>query len=649
MGRRRDVSVSRDRTEPRSRGSGFGHWWPIAVIVLAGALAYANTLHHPFIFDDHQAIVENATIRDLANLPAVFAPEHEAPTAGRPLVNFTFAVNYALGGLNVEGYHLWNVATHLLAALLFFSVLRRTLARQDGWLRDLAAPLACTAAVLWTVHPLNTDAVDYVTQRTELTMGALLLLTLWASIRALDDRARSTTWSVLAVVSCALGMASKESMVTAPVLVVLYDRVFAFPSMRAAWTSRWRLYAGLAATWLVLAALLATSPRTESAGFSSGIAPFLYLLNQAPIITRYFGLALWPHALVHNYGWPTAMSLASALPSLTVLGALLIVTVVACWRAPRLGFLGAWIWITLSPASSVVPIATEVGAERRMYLPLLGVVTLAVIGGAALLRRVHVRAPIAAAAAASIALAAATIARNLDYASPVTLAQVTVARRPTPVARHVLATELLGIGKRDAALEQLRLAVAGAPRARYTLGVELLEGGQTEEGIAMLQSFLAAEPRLKLAASAHEYLGRTYAQRGEWTTAAREFQAMLGLDGNDVSAERLVADALLNAKDFNDAIAHYQRYLQLAPLDFDGFNQMGAALGSSGRLDDALAAFERAEQINPQNGAVERNLAYVLYEKHDLDGARAHAARAVALEPEDESTTALLRLIQRSR
>jgi tetratricopeptide (TPR) repeat protein len=625
------------------------HWWPIAVILLIGAIAYANSLRNPFLFDDHLAVVENESIRHLADLGEVFTPAHESPVAGRPVVNLTFAVNYALGGLDVTGYHLWNIATHLAAALLIFGIVRRTLAGQTGWLRSRATPLACTVAALWAVHPLTTDAVDYVTQRTELTMGALLLLTLYASLRALAWP-RRTTWSVVAVAACALGMASKESMVTAPVLVALYDRTFAFDSWRQAWKSRRPLYLGLSAGWIVLAAILATRPRSSSAGFSSGVSPIVYLLNQFPIVTRYLGLAFWPHALVQNYGWPAPISIAAALPYIAVIGMLLAVTIAAFWRAPKIAFLGAWIWITLSPASSFVPIATEVGAERRMYLPLIALVTLVVLGAAALVRRVGPPAPTLAATVAVVAvvaLASATAVRNTDYASPVTLARSTVARRPTPVARHVLATELLAVGARDEAIDQLRLAVDGAPRARYTLGVELIEGGRIDEGMAMLQSFVAAQPLLKLAVSAHEYLGKAYAQRGQWTKATAEFQAMV--DAGDAPAERLLADALVNGKSLDAALAHYRHYLAARPDDSDAYNQLGAAFGASGRLDDALAAFQRAELLNPQNGPIERNLAYVLYEKHDLAGARAHAERAVALEPDDETSAALLHMLQRSR
>jgi protein O-mannosyl-transferase len=176
-------------------------------------------------------------------------------------------------------------------------------------------------------------------------------------------------------------MACKESMVTAPVLVALYDRVFIFDSIKAAVKERWQLYAGLAFTWLVLALLVSSGPRIHSAGFSSGVSAWTYLLNQAVMIVRYLRLAVWPSSLVVNYGWPIPLTLGEVLPQALIVIALLVGTIAALMRRPPLGFLGATFFMTLAPTSSIVPIATEVGAERRMYLPLISIVVLVVIGG----------------------------------------------------------------------------------------------------------------------------------------------------------------------------------------------------------------------------------------------------------------------------
>src|SRR5262249_11699858 len=149
-------------------------------------------------------------------------------------------------------------------------------------------------------HPLNTEVDDYITQRTESMMALFYLLTLYAAAWASNVRPKSDaagnmawvtrTWSGIAIVACALGMGSKESMVTAPVMVVLYDRVFVFDSMKKAVRARWPLYAGLAATWIVLVAVNWSGSRIHSAGFSTGVSVWTYLLNQSAMIVRYLRL-----------------------------------------------------------------------------------------------------------------------------------------------------------------------------------------------------------------------------------------------------------------------------------------------------------------------------------------------------------------------
>ena len=130
----------------------------------------------------------------------------------------------------------------------------------------------------------------------------------------------------------------------------------------------------------MLAALNWSGPRAAVGGFSAGASAWTYLLNQTVMITHYLRLAIWPRSLVVFYGWPLPLTLGDVWPYALFIGVLLIATVVAMKRWPTLGFLGVWFFVTLAPTSSIVPIATEVGAERRMYLPLLAVVALAVVG-----------------------------------------------------------------------------------------------------------------------------------------------------------------------------------------------------------------------------------------------------------------------------
>ena len=632
---------------PRSMS---GVWWRLGLLAAAGLLAYSNSLSGSFILDDVTAIVQNQDIRDWSRFGSVLMPERELPVAGRPLVNVSLAINYALGGLDVRGYHIWNVAVHLGCALLVFGVVRRTLLanRVDRELRERSLDLAFAVALLWALHPLNTEAVNYVTQRTESMMGLFYLLTVYASIRAAATSPRG--WPVVAVVACASGMACKESMVTAPLLVALYDRVFIFDSIKAAVKERWRLYAGLAFSWLVLALLISSGPRIHSAGFSSGVSAWTYLLNQAVMIVRYLRLAVWPTSLVVNYGWPVPLTLGEVLPQALIVVTLLVGTIAALMRRPPLGFLGAAFFITLAPTSSIVPIATEVGAERRMYLPLIPIVILLVIGGVRLWTSLSDGIPSLSRlmpkrasgsivlVAMAMLLATVTVARNREYGSSLLMAQTVVDRYPTSYAHHELANQLIAAGRHEEAMAHLRLAVPGAPRAHFTLGAELFEQGRTDEAISELQTFLEKQPLLLEAVSARELLGRAFARQERWQEAVQQYRQVLEMNPSAeqvIETHLVLANALYAMKSYDEASNHYRQFVQARPDHVGALSRLGITLMATGQIPDAISAFRRAAEINPQDGAVQQNLANALFDARNVDAAAEPARRAVALRPDD--------------
>src|SRR5688572_1628923 len=210
-------SRRRNRASPiAATGSPVNGWWRRGILVVACVLAYWNSFSVPFVLDDLAAIVDNESIREWWNITGLLVPAQSAsPVAGRPVVNLSLAVNYAIGALDVRGYHAWNLAIHAACALLMFSLVRRTLERPGipGELSRRSADLAFASALIWVVHPLNSEVIDYVIQRTESMMALFYLLTLYASVRAGGSSHRAW-WELTAVVSCVLGMACKESMAT---------------------------------------------------------------------------------------------------------------------------------------------------------------------------------------------------------------------------------------------------------------------------------------------------------------------------------------------------------------------------------------------------------------------------------------------------
>jgi len=275
------------------------------LILAATMLAYANSFSGPLVFDDLPWIEMNSHIRHLWPLWNTLQPPHGAAGTGRPVVCLTLALNYAVSGLHPWSYHLANLVTHASAALVLFGIVRRTL--QGPRLRDRfgthANGLAAAVAVCWAVHPLQTESVTYIIQRTESLMGLFLLLTLYCVIRGRDSP-RRLGWYATAVVCCALGMGSKETMVVTPIIVLLYDRIFLANSWTELWKKRSVLYAGLAATWLILISLVIVNNALGGGLLGSpAVSWWRYAKNQFGAIAHYLRLTFWPDALCLDYGW----------------------------------------------------------------------------------------------------------------------------------------------------------------------------------------------------------------------------------------------------------------------------------------------------------------------------------------------------------
>jgi tetratricopeptide (TPR) repeat protein len=630
--------------------------WPRALLIAAAAvLVYGAGIAGPFAFDDALTVVQNPQIRDLGNLHAVLSPMAHTALSGRPLASLSFAVNYALGGLDVTGYHVANIVLHVAYALLIFGLVRGTLVRfgdrgdRNAW----SINVAFAVALIWTVHPLTTEVVDYLTQRTESMMAVCCLLTLYASMRSLDSHPRR--WQTIAILACTAGAACKETIVVAPVLVVLYDRAFAFESFASAFRARWRLYAGLALTWIVLAALVAGNGQTISAGSESApTSTWVYLLNQTVMITHYLRLAIWPHGLVLYYGWPQSLSLVNVWPYALLIVGLFIAAVVVWVRRPAVGFLGAWFFLLLAPTSSVLPIATEVGAERRMYLPLVAIVVLIVCGALFVWQRLQrstvsstggwsgVTVGGAITVAVAVILAAGTVVRTREYQSPLVMAQTVLERWPTANAHNLVGAELVAAGRHDEAIQQFRAAAPALPVARFQLGSELLATGHADEGVAMLESFVKDEPHQLAARAALISIGRDYEGRQDWPRAIDAFTRILVIDSSDADAHGLLGEALAGDGQLVDAIPHYDAYLRAHPADANAWTALGVAVISCGRTNDAVVAFRNAVGAAPGNPHFRQNLARSLLAQGDVRDAAEQAQQATTLDPNDPAAHELL-------
>jgi tetratricopeptide (TPR) repeat protein len=660
-------------------------------IMLAALAAYANSFSGPFIFDDIPAIVENPTIR---HFQTALSPIHNTGNGvdGRPLVNLTLAINYAAGGMQVWGYHAVNLSIHILAGLTLFGIVWRTLLRpsfakaMEGGQRygeqalpqpvlhkrlgEAAQPPAFAVALLWTVHPLQTEAVNFVIERNELLMGLFYLLTLYCFIRGTEDKGQelsvqspgsrvqrhagsqrstlsSRLWLVSSVLSCLLGMASKEVMASAPLIVLLYDRTFVAGTFRAAWRQRWRFYFGLGSTWLLLAHLMiATNKRGDACGFGLGVSWWEYALKQCQAIVHYLWLSFWPHPLIFDYGTDVVNSPGDVVPQAMVLIMLVAGTLVALWRRPIVGFAGIWFFAILAPSSSVVPITMQTMAEHRMYLPLAAVIALLVLG---LYTWIGSRSLIIFAAAA-VGLGWLTIQRNQDYLSDLDIWTDTVAKRPGNArAYNDMGDAWWSIGHLPEAISAYEKALQiqpDYPGAQNNLGCILANiPGRLSEAIGHFNEAFRLAPGY---AKAHNNLGLILYKNGRISEAIVQLKEAVRINPDNAVVHNNLGVALDAVGRIPEAISQFEEAVWIDPDYEEAHYNLGVAFAQRGQIPEAIVQFEKAVRINPDDAAAHSHLGTVLYRGGQIPKAIAQFKEVLRIKPDSANERAFLEELQKA-
>jgi tetratricopeptide (TPR) repeat protein len=592
----------------------FPERWPPAfhgaiALTLATFLAYAGALDAPFIGDERVAIRSPAG-------------------TGWPVTDLSLALNHALGGPGVRGYHATNLGIHLAAGLFLFGILGRTLARGRGDAGDRGTVLmAAAGALLWLLHPALTAAVVPIGQRGPLLGGLFLFLALYAFVRATEAGA-ARGWRWLSPPVVATGMAANEVMIAAPILILLHDRTFIAGSLRAAWQQRGWLHLGLAAPWILPIALLARGrPGAGGGGFWSGIGPAELLAEHGRAAILYLKLALWPHPLVFDYGIPEVSAGVWPLAALALLG---LGAGWALWRRPVSGYLGVWFLAALAAGSCLASPATGVVSEHRMYVPLAAVAAAMMVAALRLPRRLG----LLALAMVAAGLGLATRQRSAVYGSALSLWSDTVTRAPSNArAHHQLGNALAAAGRLDDAVARYEAARGLAPGEAaipIDLAGVLLQLGRVGEAA---EEYRAALQRAPQSAGARVGLAAAMVRLGRMEEAAVHYEEATRLGVNAAEGRRLFGRALAEVGRIDEALVYLEEAVELEPADAGARVVLGMVLSAAGRPAEGLRHLLEAVQVQPEDPGAHYALGDALLDEHRPAEALLHYETALRLQP----------------
>ncbi len=573
--------------------------WP-ALILLVAVLAYLQTLGNGFVFDDHM-IEGNWMIRSLRHFPQMFTSgywegvEPGGRFAGtklyRPLVIASFAVNYAVGGLEPLGYHAVNILLHAGVSLAIYG---------SGASVGLSREGAAVAAVLFAVHPLHTEAVAGVVGRAEILMALGVLLALAGYARG------GRVARVGSLAAFTLALLAKEQAVVLPGLLVLHELC---RRRRAALVPRWGVFArslllrllpfmGILGTYVLLRIWLfgwVAVPIPVFLDNPLAAAPLgPRLLTVLVVAGRYLSLFLWPTPLSPDYSYdqiPLATSPLDGRVLLAILlwGSLFTLALRSFFRERgAVGFAVGFTLFTFLPVSNLlVPIGTIMG-ERLFYLPSVGLCWLVGLGWEAVWSRFH-RTHLRWAVCAAILLAfmAQTLRYTRVWHDDLSLFAHGVTAAPKSAKMHrSVALALLGLYHGEGV----------STTVSETVGVDLLAVVRKDEAMTHLLRATEIYPDY---ASAWNEIGLQQTRDQRWEQALAAFQKVIALDPGSPAPHL----------------------------------SLGAVYEKIGRSDDALAAFRRAAALNPGLAGAHENLSRV-YERRGW-GDASQAERELALFPAD--------------
>ncbi len=558
-------------------------------LVTLGILIYSNVLEAPFCFDDGYNIVQNRHIRlTKLSFENLTRAAFKSPMPGRPIANLSFALNFYFHGYDVIGYHVVNIMIHVTTGILLYFFFKTTLSLSPLCSRHRPnASIAFYTALIWLVHPIQSQSVTYVVQRMNslAAMFYMLSLLLYTKGRLVRENEKSWPWFAGCTLASIMAIGSKETAATLPFFIILYEWYF-FQDLSKAWLRRHLAsFAGILIPFGLLAfAYLGANPLDAilSTYDHRDFTLTERVLTQFRVVVYYVSLLLYPHPsrLVLLHDFELSQSLVDPSTTLLSMGAIIGVIGLAFYTARKerlISFGILWFFGNLVIESSVIGL--EIIYEHRTYLPSMFLFLIITV----LVHRLIKREPLKAGglAAAMLLLSLWTYERNSVWNDPVAFWSDVVRKSPRNArAYNNLATCYMERRSHGLAVTNLEQAIDLNPNlieARINMGASLAARNKLDQAVEHYYAALQVNPKV---AAAHEFAG----------------------------AHFNLGNALTRQGKLDKAIAHYSEALRIRPDDAEAHNNLGIALATKGETSDALAHFREALRIRPDFEDAKKNL-----------------------------------------
>ncbi len=561
----------------------------LLLLLALGLIIYSNALTGPLVFDDHGTIESQRTI-------ALRGFRHFSGT--RYLTDLTFALNYATGGFNTTGYHLVNIIIHISNA--FFVYLLVLLAFKTPALRDRKADgnfIAATSSLLFLTHPIQTEAVTYISQRYASLAAFLYILSIMLYLKArlaLDAKEPTAKgWALYAgcVIATAAAQITKEICFTLPVIIALFE--FTFFDNSKGLLRRLLYLAPLMLDLSIIPAILYSvkaSPPAAS-GITKTVAALMredlsilprhdYLMTQFRVMMTYLRLLFFPIAQNADYDYPVFHTFAApqVLMSFAALAVIFAATVFLYVRSLKgdrpyglLISIGViWFFVTISVESSIIPIS-DVIFEHRLYLPSVGIILSFSTLLALVSQRLNLRPAGIVLVGAIVAMnSAATFKRNAVWGSEIAFWEDVMKKSPNKARGYSNeGYALIKKGDRQEAIAYFGKAVRLRPNfwlTNYNMGNALLQAGRPDESLMFLYKSIKLKPDY---ADAYANLGYALVELKRPEGAIKYLAEYARLRAGSADAYNNLGNALLLAGKTSEAISAYRQALALSPNDID--------------------------------------------------------------------------------